>query len=262
MDVTVKILKWEKFNPRKDIKRPHWFALDNELVEDDAFFKFDHGEFKAWIYLLSKASKKQNASVIVDFEAATRKARISKNEFIGAIEKLVEMQSVELIGSLPVRDPIAPVQNPNATLHYKTLQNRTEQDTTEQLSEGRKPKRTRAAKPPAPEGTSDLIKLFHVLWKQVYGTSPTLLGKDRGLLGNLVHDVGLPRASELVTAYLSSRESWFLTRRHDVPTLMSNLNNAALVADTGKSLTRTEINQIDKQQTNQNTLDAVRRGEI
>lgn len=89
--ICVKINNWEKYNPRKDVKRPSWFPFDNGMVEDDDFLDFNHGEFKAWIWLLSKASKKQDGVVIINLEAARRKSNISVADFTSAVKKLEQL---------------------------------------------------------------------------------------------------------------------------------------------------------------------------
>jgi hypothetical protein len=123
MEITVKILKWEKHNPRKDVKRPSWFALDNGAVDDDEFFHFNHGEFKAWIYLLSKASKKQDPVVRIYFEAAERKANISRKDFESAIEKLKSLGivTVDVTPTLRESDAHVTLQTDRQTIQtHKT----------------------------------------------------------------------------------------------------------------------------------------------
>lgn len=117
MDVSIRIVKWEKHNPRKDVKRPSWFALDNSLVEDDDFYKFNHGEFKTWIYILSKASKKQSGIVLISFDAASRKANISTKDFKGALEKLkaLGMVTVDVTPTLRTRHADVTLQTDKQT---------------------------------------------------------------------------------------------------------------------------------------------------
>ena len=124
MDYSVKILKWEK-HQRKDVKRPTWFALDNSLVEDDEFFKFNHGEFKTWIYLLSKASKKQHNDIEVDLEAAERKSKIDPKDFKAALVKLKSLGIIEFHvtrASRGRRVDVTPQTN-KQDKHNKTIHN-------------------------------------------------------------------------------------------------------------------------------------------
>lgn len=114
----VEIINWEKYNPRKDIKHPRWFAFDNRMLESAQFFHFTADELKAWVYLLSQASQKSNSKIELFFEHAERVCGIKRKSFEAALEKLEKIQVVHV----SVRDPYASVQNPTATLHYTTLQ--------------------------------------------------------------------------------------------------------------------------------------------
>jgi hypothetical protein len=92
MQVTIR--NWEKFHPRKDVKQPTWFACSNRMVEDDDFYSFDHGEFKAWLYILSKASQKSSGTIFINLEHAERISRISPADFRKAALKLVQLQII------------------------------------------------------------------------------------------------------------------------------------------------------------------------
>lgn len=118
MDVTVNIKGWAKYNPRKDVKHPSWFALNNRLVEDDEFFNFNHGEFKAWIYVLSKASQKQESAVKISYEAANRKSNISAKDFKSALIKLESLGivTVDVTSTLRERSANVPLQTDNTDI--------------------------------------------------------------------------------------------------------------------------------------------------
>lgn len=128
MDVLVKITKWEKHNPRKDVKNPTWFSFNNRMVEDDDLFGLNHGEFKAWIYLLSKASQKQCSEVLVSYQSAYRKSNISPKDFKSSLQKLesLGMVTVHVTDTLRARDVHVP-------LHYITLHNKTLHNTTPEI---------------------------------------------------------------------------------------------------------------------------------
>jgi hypothetical protein len=87
-DVTVTVLSWDKHNPRKDIKHPAWFALSNRVTEDPKLFALTGDEFKAWIYVLCQASQKNNATVEIFFEHASRAGGISVDAMKSALAKL------------------------------------------------------------------------------------------------------------------------------------------------------------------------------
>lgn len=88
MKVTITIVNWDKFNPRKDIKNPSWFAFSNRMIEDADFFDLEHGEFKAWIYCLSRASQKSSGEVDIDFRHAEKICNLNRKDFDGMFKKL------------------------------------------------------------------------------------------------------------------------------------------------------------------------------
>lgn len=85
----IEILNWDKFNPRKDVKNPSWFAFSNRLIEDSDFFDFSPIEFKAWIYLLSKASQKASAQFPLSFSHAEKVCQIPKKAMESTLDKLI-----------------------------------------------------------------------------------------------------------------------------------------------------------------------------
>lgn len=130
--ITIEILNWEKYNPRRDIKRPHWFALSNDLTEDDDFFAITDAEFRAWVHILSKASKKQSAIVTIDLDATDRKAKIASDVVRSAIDKLSdETRACLKVVALEEDEFTKSVRDPYA-IRTRSVQHTTRQDTTEQ----------------------------------------------------------------------------------------------------------------------------------
>lgn len=119
------IKNWSKFNQRSsDYKKPWWFSLSNTLVEDDDFYDFGHGEFKAWIYILSKASQKQAEQIIINSEHAKNAAKISEKELLSSLNKL------RAIGCVDWKCWTESGQMLTDSGHYITEQNNTEQNKT------------------------------------------------------------------------------------------------------------------------------------
>lgn len=120
--IDLEILEWRTFNPRKDIKSPTWFALSNRVLEDPAIFSFSSDEFKAMIYIFCQASQKNKPRIVVYFDHARRVCAISKLHLLGCIKKLEKAQSIRVFVEICTRS----VRDPNSTLHYKTLQDTTD----------------------------------------------------------------------------------------------------------------------------------------
>lgn len=93
--ITIRIANFDDFNPRGDVKRPSWFRLDHGMIDDPDFYNFNDGEFRAWIYILSMASRKNDEGrVRVVFDHADRACRVTRKSLEGAIRKLEELQIV------------------------------------------------------------------------------------------------------------------------------------------------------------------------
>lgn len=125
--LTIQIKNWAKFNPRKDIKKPSWFALGHDLVTDPDFFSFNHGEFKAWIYILSQASKKQSETVFANIDHAEKVSGITKKDFLNAVRKLELLQVIHVHDTDTLRARDEDVTSPNPTQPDPTKPNQTEQ---------------------------------------------------------------------------------------------------------------------------------------
>lgn len=92
--IELQISKWEKFNPRKDIKNPTWFALSNRILENADLFDFSAEEFKAWIYILCQASQINSDTVKLNFRHASRVCGIKKQILESTISKLEKAESL------------------------------------------------------------------------------------------------------------------------------------------------------------------------
>ncbi len=119
--IEVKINNWGKYNIRsKDYKNPWWFALNNRILEDVDVYRLSDAELRAWIYILSQASKTKSDTVDLDLDHATRVCKVSKNSVFSLIEKFSKKSILSASGqeSATIRPP-----------QYNTEQYNTEQNT-------------------------------------------------------------------------------------------------------------------------------------
>ncbi len=103
--IEIEIKNWEKFNARKDIKRPWWFKLANNILEDADIYDLNDAEFRSWIYILSQASKQQSSIVRIIINHATRVCGLNLKSLKSCIAKLSLKQILIEIRTPPVRDP-------------------------------------------------------------------------------------------------------------------------------------------------------------
>jgi hypothetical protein len=127
-EIEVKILKWEKYQLRKDIKSPWWFATNNELWRSPEFSIFTPEEKVVWYALLAIASKEQKATVKFDLAWFAQNSGVEKDFVLSAIEKASNNKWLTIIRTESVRDPYAIRTAHNITRHNKTEHNNTKQD--------------------------------------------------------------------------------------------------------------------------------------
>lgn len=102
---SITISNWGRFNDRKDVKHPSWFRLDHDMVADPEFYELSDGEFRAWIYILSRASKKNaEGEFRAVYSHADRVCRVSATSLNGAIEKLSKLGILTVDGTRTVRE--------------------------------------------------------------------------------------------------------------------------------------------------------------
>lgn len=127
--VTIRFPKWEEWNPRRDIKRPTWFAMSNRITEDDQIQSLTDLEFRAFIHMFCLVSQGGTDSAPINLQKAERVTGIAKRVFDATIQKLRSFG----ICTLSDADSTENGDIASATLQDKTQQNTTRQDKTQEL---------------------------------------------------------------------------------------------------------------------------------
>ncbi len=219
--IEVTINNWEKYNKRKDYKRPYWFALSNRLIEDADFISFSGDEFKAWIYVLSQASQRCCGTVKIHFEHAGRVCGISKKTLINTATKLISLEICT--GS---------VQDPNATLHNTTEQNSTIQNSTESVQD---PNR------------SKIWETYRLNYRRRYGVEPVRNAKTNSHIKALVTRLGEEDAKKVVEFFMDHNEGFYLKRTHDIGLCLKDAESLRTQMLRNKPVTTTDIRAFEKQ---------------
>lgn len=124
-DTTIQFINWDKYNKRqKDIKRPFWFAMSNELFMDPFYAELNDQERQAFIWLLCEASRQNKyGEVEISSRIFVQITGYKKSILLNTIDKL--LKSGRAAGSRQDHGRIA-----TATRQNRTEQDRTEQDRT------------------------------------------------------------------------------------------------------------------------------------
>jgi len=121
--IKIRINNWDGLNPRKDVKRSTWFRCEHGLVDDPEFYDFTDSEFKAWIYIMSMASRKSSSEIIVNTLHADRACKISEKSLRSCLKKLSDLEIVNVHVTDAVRGRI-PTNVTNVTnVTNETLNN-------------------------------------------------------------------------------------------------------------------------------------------
>lgn len=112
---------------------------------------------------------------------------------------------------------------------------------------------------PAEPGARELIATYCQEWEARYRTKPPRpSGKDQGNFKTLLKDHGFKEAQRLIYAYFQMPDQWFITKTHDVATLLGNIPKVTLFANSGKMISKTETRQLDEQVAVKNLKDQIR----
>jgi hypothetical protein len=122
---------------------------------------------------------------------------------------------------------------------------------------------SRSGKTPPPN-SREIIALYCDEWKARYkaAKSPPIRGKEAGQLTKFIIDLGEPRVREIITAYFQMPDAWFVTKSHDITTMLASLNKITHFISTGQMVTRSDIRNLEKTVDVKNTIEALERGEI
>lgn len=118
-NIELEIINWSKYNPRKDYKRPHWFAMSNRVLEDESLYELSGDEFKAWVYILCKASQLNSGSVKIYFKHAERVSGIERHVLSSSIEKLIKAECIRC--SVQTTNEICTDSVRHNTIQYNTI---------------------------------------------------------------------------------------------------------------------------------------------
>lgn len=127
--ISIKFKNWDKYNKRqKDIKRPYWFAMSNEIFLDPFYSELTDQERQAFIWLLCEASRQNKYGEVEISKRLFHQITGYKCSVLDStIHKL--LKSERAAGSRQDGGRIA-----TATRQDKTEQDRTEHDRTSLVS--------------------------------------------------------------------------------------------------------------------------------
>jgi hypothetical protein len=139
--VYLKIVNFEKFNPRKDRIRHHWFRIENSIFISDTLFELEPDQKWFWIFLLAYVSQKQTDGVDLNLNVFSHLSGISKKRVEQTLELFLEK------GLVTIESKCGNQSDTDRGLHNITEHNNTLHNIT--------------AEPP-PSAELDLLSLYEI----------------------------------------------------------------------------------------------------
>jgi len=141
--IEIEIINWNKYQPRRDIKHPRYFAMSNQFFDDPDVFGLNSTDVMVWFYVLCQASKKRSPLVQINIghiEFLFSKF-MPKNQANSICESLSKFEKRQWI-RMSVRDPYVictqSVRDPYADLNRIDL-NRIERERVKKDSPAKNP---------------------------------------------------------------------------------------------------------------------------
>lgn len=108
---------------------------------------------------------------------------------------------------------------------------------------------------------NEAIVHYCTLWKKRYGSNPTMTKQQIGQLMRMVKELHLPKVLKLLEAYLKMNDTWYIKKRHDLVVFAQNISAIGHFMDTGKTISNTTLNQLDRTEGFRSQLERIRSGE-
>lgn len=234
---TVTINNWAKHNNSKK-KNHRYFLLEYRFFEDEKVSQLRLIESSLYLKCLCIAADLMTERIVIHVGLMPRRWRVDVKLLENSLKTLQSFQLVTYEKNEAFIN----------TIQYNTKENKRKQNKTPKA----KVEASSDAQPP--EKISDLIAHYCDTWKVAYKTNsnPIIQGKDAGNLNKFMKSVGYEKAKNVISAYLRMGDKWFITKRHDITTMLSNTNAIIQFMENGKLITQSELNNFDKNQTSRN----------
>lgn len=248
---TITLPKFFKHNPKSKKSFTH-FMISTSFFNDDKIARCTPGMVALYVYLMSVCADYASGTIKVSARSVPTPLKVGVR-FAEVLNRLEELQllTIEKIDSL------------NNRIEEKRIEEKRREEVGGSKMNGVKLAKVEIAAPSEPPPkTNRVIARYCELWKERYGGEPPISGRVAGQFKTFVKDHGEAKALSFVEGFLEMPDKWFVTKRHDVGTMLANLNAIAQYLATGKVYSQKEINTLDANVGTKNLLDMIDRGEV
>ncbi|NDE91615.1 MAG: hypothetical protein EB059_10885 [Alphaproteobacteria bacterium] len=242
--ITIKIQNWGKHQPRKDYKRPHWFALQNDFPLDPKLADFTNDEKLCLVYLFCEASRQNKQGKIELFVDHWCRLNLMTPKIL--------MQTLEKIESVQIAYRVRTESELHITEQYITIQNNTEQNSSTtpesvQISgRGKAPSRST-------EG-SLIWEAYREAYRGRYGVDPVRNATTNTQCANLAKRLGAA-AVEVVKFYLTHNDGFYLKTQHPIGLCLNQAESLHTQWQRGVAVTSGQVRQFENQHTTKSAVE-------
>lgn len=244
--VHLKFKNWDKYNKRqKDIKRPYWFAMSNEIFTDAFYVDLSDQERQAFLWLLCEASKQNKYGELEVSEKLFCLITGYKAQVLfGVVDKL--LKSGRAAGSRQDGGRIA-----TATEHNITLHDTTEQDSTVSPEQSKKPKKggNDSGKPDrGPENSRAAWEAYGEAFKQRWKTDPLRNARVNSQMAQFLKRVPADEAPEIIRFYVFHNKAFYVEKQHPIGLLLQDAESIRTQWATQRQVTRRDAQSAENKQ--------------
>lgn len=259
--ITVK--NWEKYNSRK--KEGHrQILLHVGFLADAKIQQLSPATTLLFLSCMLLAGESAQSQFEVTHESLCFHSRVKSGSLQSQLAVLEELQLVTIEKIEPLKNRIEKKIREKKGIELTAGNPRTRREVAEALCDLIDDKLTKpqiikivgsaTSAAPSVHIGKELVGFYCETWTERYGAKPPIRPQDAKHLKTLGQSNGLQRTKDLLRAYLSMNESWFVQKRHDLATFSNNLTAVAQFLETGRTLTRADLKVIDSASNLENTL--------
>lgn len=240
----ISIPKFEKWNPRKDLKRSTWFRLENNWALRLCQEGLTWSEAGVWPVLLGTISDRSASEFELDVTWLCRTLGFRKATFVSSFNKLKDLGMVD--GGPKTLRPR------NAKVPLRT--NGRTNETDERLNCGALTATTRDVKPkkPVSEKTdgSYIWDAYAAAFEGRYKVPPKRNEKTNSLCKQVAKRLGVDDGVKVAAFYLTHNDAWYVKNTHAMEYLVKNCEGLLTQMQTGNKVTSTQAHQTDRTSAN------------
>lgn len=218
----IEVLNWEKHKGGLKPNHPY-FPIKKGIFDDADLANLTTSERLLVVILIGRCAE--------EFSKQIRCSREWVKKQLGSSKEAVEKQLNSLQSNRIVKWEIRPYKR----IEKKRIEKKRKEIKGAQ-TENREPAAPADAASPVPFGR-DLVAHYCETYRSRYGTNPIIKPQDGKALKTLGENLGGEKAKQLITSYLSMNNAWFVTKAHDITTMLQNLNQIQNFVATGQVVT-------------------------